>query len=299
MDDTVIGGSLTATPGAVVVSGETGVARGGFGGGEGEGGHGAEANNAAPSHPRPPRLAAQSRKRRPHLPLHRRPNLLGRIQLLGVHLRRSRSHRSRHGRACKRCAWPRATSSSTTIGSPICASRKPPGRASASRGTPNHPRSTAAWTSPTTGATSSCSSTTPTRPPRSSKPLSPSGTGLRNASPTPISSTPSTSTSSRSGKTCSTTSTNPSTSACEDLDEDWMTVTYLRDTAQQAGLLTSPISHGRHRLGREETRLRRRRRSPHGDHLQALSLGVAACRQVRHARARNDESPAGRRRAVD
>jgi len=39
MDDTVIGGSLTATPGAVVVSGETGIARGGFGGG-GEGGHG-------------------------------------------------------------------------------------------------------------------------------------------------------------------------------------------------------------------------------------------------------------------
>ena len=30
--------------------------------------------------------------------------------------------------------------------------------------------------------------------------------------------------------------------ACEDNDEDWMTITYLRDTAQQAALLTAPIT---------------------------------------------------------
>ncbi|MGC2617452.1 MAG: hypothetical protein WA414_00335 [Acidobacteriaceae bacterium] len=40
MNDTVVGGSLTPAPGADIVSGETGVSRGGFGGGEGEGGHG-------------------------------------------------------------------------------------------------------------------------------------------------------------------------------------------------------------------------------------------------------------------
>jgi hypothetical protein len=40
MNDTVVGESLAPAPGAVVVSGETGISRGGFGGGEGEGGHG-------------------------------------------------------------------------------------------------------------------------------------------------------------------------------------------------------------------------------------------------------------------
>jgi len=38
--DTVVGGEADARPGAVIVSGETGTVRGGFGGGEGEGGHG-------------------------------------------------------------------------------------------------------------------------------------------------------------------------------------------------------------------------------------------------------------------
>lgn len=31
---------------------------------------------------------------------------------------------------------------------------------------------------------------------------------------------------------------------CEDCEEDWMTITYLRDTAQQAGMLTLPIALG-------------------------------------------------------
>jgi glutathionylspermidine synthase len=56
--------------------------------------------------------------------------------------------------------------------------------------------------------------------------------------------------------------------------EDLMTVTYLRETANQAGLGTETPVDGADRLGSRREPLRRRGARTDHQHLQALSLGV-------------------------
>jgi len=65
-----------------------------------------------------------------------------------------------------------------------------------------------------------------------------------------------------------------------DTDEDKGTVDYLRDTAVQGGIEAPVPLHRRDRLGRIEIRRHGKQCDP--EPVQAVSLGMAAARQIRH-----------------
>ena len=64
--------------------------------------------------------------------------------------------------------------------------------------------------------------------------------------------------------------------ASADTEEDVLTVVYLRDTAEQAGLKHSAVADGRDRLGQRQQRLRRPRKPAHPHAVQAVPVGKSA-----------------------
>ena len=190
------------------------------------------------------------------------------------------------GNELQRCASPPRSTSSTTSATPSSKSPPKPSRSSSGHGTKSRPRSTAASTCSTTAARPpkllEYNADTPTSLLEAAviqwywlKDIYPDADQFNSLHEKLIAK----------WKDVASYLSKPVYFASADYPEDLLTVAYLRDTAEQAGLPHPAAAHGRHRLERAAPVLRRHstRTKPHPVHLQALPVGDDARRRLRHA----------------